>query len=310
MAVQLCDVLAEHGPLSRSEIVGLGVGRGQFKEAAELRVHHGIYSDRASSLKLADAAKAALASCAQPALVSGLTALRLVGARIPWSIGHGEWTRSEPICLVAHSGGTRVRRAGIECHVTQQKLEPWRVVDEVPVAHPARSWLYMAATADVVSLVLLGDALLRRGDPLIRPSDLADVLDNPGCVRGNKKARSALRLIRPGTDSMGESWIRLKIIEAGLPCPDVNIVVKRDDNGSYYVVDLGYPELKIGIECDGPRHDDPDRVARDTERENHLRAMGWKLIRVNHSHYRDLANFIAALRETRAEAIALHRARF
>jgi len=255
------------------------------------------------------AARAALASCAQPALVSGLAGLRLLETAIPYSLGHGEWTPREPICLVVHSGKARVRRPGIECHRTHQTLEPWCEVDGIPIAHPARSWLYTAATADVNALVLLGDALLRRQGPLIRPEELGAVFSNPGCVPGIKKARHALALIRPGTESTGESWTRLQIIRAGLPCPEVSIVVPRPDTGSFSIIDLGYEELMIGVECDGPHHTDPGQMERDVDRENALKALGWRIIRATASTYRDPTSFIEALRIARSEAIALRHAR-
>lgn len=304
MAPHLRDALVDRGPLSRSEILELGVGRSLIEAAPELRVHHGIYCEPDPFPNLVSAARAALASCSGPALVSGLAALRLLEVRIPHSLGHGEWTPDERISLVVHSGRTRVRRPGIECHVTHQPLEPWCVVSGIPLAHPARSWLYMAKAGDVQSLVLLGDALMRRKRMLIEPSELADVLENPGCVPGIKKARRALGLIRPGTETMGETWIRLKIIEAGLPCPDVNVAVRRPDNDSFFLLDQGYLELVIAIEVDGPVHADVDQWKRDVSRENLLKSMGWQVVRTSPDDYRDPADFIAALKQARARAIA------
>jgi hypothetical protein len=60
---------------------------------------------------------------------------------------------------------------------------------------------------------------------------------------GARLARRVAGLVRKGVDSAMETRLRLLIVLAGLPEPEVNVIV-RDENGDWELrFDLCYPQL-------------------------------------------------------------------
>lgn len=109
----------------------------------------------------------------------------------------------------------------------------------------------------------------------------AVIAAHPG-LRGLDRLRLILPLMDRGAESPQESRTRLVLIDAGLPWPQTQIVV-RDRYGEFVGrVDMGYREFKVGIEYDGPQHwTDPKQRQRDIDRQVALAAAGWVIIRVS-----------------------------
>jgi very-short-patch-repair endonuclease len=54
-------------------------------------------------------------------------------------------------------------------------------------------------------------------------------------------------------------------------------------------LDIAIPDIKLGIEADGPFHMNPKSWARDKRRDAYLTAKGWKIVRFNNTEIqRDL----------------------
>ena len=126
----------------------------------------------------------------------------------------------------------------------------------LPVSAPSETLLEMARDGvDVVDLVVAADSLLKAG-----ALDLDELLDaaKRWTASGSRVARRAAALAREGVDSAMESRLRLLIVLAGLPEPDVNHIV-RDEVGSILMwFHLCYPAPKLLIEYDGRQHSDSD----------------------------------------------------
>lgn len=87
-----------------------------------------------------------------------------------------------------------------------------------------------------------------------------------------------LPLIDPGSQSMGESKTRLKILESGLPTPRTQCPVFIPSTGQTFYLDLGWQRVKVGVEFDGAAdHSSPDQVARDAVRRALIESTGWKI---------------------------------
>jgi very-short-patch-repair endonuclease len=82
-----------------------------------------------------------------------------------------------------------------------------------------------------------------------------------------------------------ETWVRLIIVDAGLPEPVTDHDV-FDDRGLFVgCVDLAYPLLRIAIEFEGDQHrTDPRQWQRDIEKHERLADLGWRVIRVSREH--------------------------
>jgi len=121
------------------------------------------------------------------------------------------------------------------------------------------------------------DAFAHAG--LIEVDQVIDHVARLKGYRGIVQARSLASLIEPKTQSPGESWQRLRMLDAGFPPPDPQFEV-IDDFGHSFFIDLPYPELLIGTEFDGLEfHTAEFHRAHDKERREYLSDVyGWRWI--------------------------------
>jgi hypothetical protein len=144
----------------------------------------------------------------------------------------------------------------------------------LPVTPPRRTFLDLAPYCDLTELVTSGDSLVRRTD--VDPEHLIEAASASISVRGIRLAREAAGLVRRGVDSPMESRLRLLLVLAGLPEPEVGRVIHDSDGGWLARPDLCYPDLKIAIEYDSyVHHLGRDALVRDGMRRNKIVALGW-----------------------------------
>jgi hypothetical protein len=99
-----------------------------------------------------------------------------------------------------------------------------------------------------------------------------------------------------------ETRLRMLIVLAGLPEPEVSHEVHDADGRLLYKFDLCDPDLKLIVEYDGRQHrDDLDQWDHDTQRRDWLDHNGWMIVPVfSRGIYRrpdeTLARVLAALR--------------
>jgi hypothetical protein len=89
---------------------------------------------------------------------------------------------------------------------------------------------------------------------------------------------SVLPMIDKGSQSMGESRTRLKLIKAGLPVPATQCQVFIPSTRQTFYLDVGWQRVKVGVEFDGTAdHSSPDQIAHDARRRLLIEAQGWKI---------------------------------
>jgi hypothetical protein len=107
---------------------------------------------------------------------------------------------------------------------------------------------------------------------------------------GIAQARKLARYIDPAAESPGESWLRLRMIDAGFPVPQSQVEV--GDGSRKYRIDLGFVDpmprpgqLRLGLEYDSDQwHASDTKQAADESRARDLAAMGWRIISVRRWH--------------------------
>ncbi|HEY3001295.1 MAG TPA: hypothetical protein VGJ44_03005 [Kribbellaceae bacterium] len=109
---------------------------------------------------------------------------------------------------------------------------------------------------------------------------LQDFKHHPGIVQARELASYA----EPLSESPGESWLRLRVLDAGFPRPEAQVVV--EGNGRRYRLDLGFAEpcpdgRRLGLEYDSDQwHSGRAARLRDDTRLAELRELGWTVLPV------------------------------
>ena len=142
---------------------------------------------------------------------------------------------------------------------------------------PAQTLLDLASVGlTLVDLVVLGDSLVKADR-----TSLEDLVRATADARGRgvKMARRAASYLRQGVDSAMESRLRMLIVIAGLPEPQVNVILRRADGSWLVRLDLYYSTFLLLIEYDGRQHaESTDQWYRDIARREILDSMNIRLL--------------------------------
>jgi len=212
------------------------------------------------------------------------TAFGLIGAPTP------DWPYRPRIHVSAHRPAREPRTRGIVGHRLQLR-EPATIVlpNGLPIEHPVRAWRQVASLWRIDDLVALTDFLLsdRGRVPLASVDELAAEVETMGDVRGGI-LRRALAQARSGVRSPRETRLRLMLVRAGLPEPEVNWTLRDDSGLRVAELDLAYPRWHVAPEYDGRVHAaDAAQFAKDADRWDAIRAAGWDHVRILNHHLRD-----------------------
>jgi hypothetical protein len=103
--------------------------------------------------------------------------------------------------------------------------------------------------------------------------------------RGVVQARQLVPLADPRSESSGESWTRMDMLDHGLPVPQLQWWVDVDGVPTYRL-DLAYPKHRVAVEFDGREfHESPERRDADLRRRTWLRDHGWTVIVVTKNDF-------------------------
>lgn len=195
------------------------------------------------------------------------------------------------IHIARRADGCQPRRRNVVGH--QLAFRPGEVVmlDGVRLTSPARTWLDLASLLSIDELVAAGDSIVvEHGDdfpaprtPLATIPELQKIVGQHPGMRGVKKARLALDLIRVGADSAPETMLRLALVHAGLPEPVLNVVLRNSLGHPVVWPDGAYPDQRIALQYDGFHHGESEQYVRDIRRQNLTESLGWREVRVQKS---------------------------
>lgn len=153
------------------------------------------------------------------------------------------------------------------------------VVGGIPVRTPARTALDIGCWYPASEAVAAIDALARATDLKISDVDLL-AQRYPG-RRGIRQARTTLSLVDAGGQSPKETWVRLLLIQAGLPRPRTQIAVHDQNGNTVAYLDMGWDDVKVAVEYDGDQHrTDKRQYTWDIRRLELVARLGWIVVRV------------------------------
>lgn len=208
--------------------------------------------------------------------------------------------------IIRPEGSAHLNRPHVLVHRMRLYGDEIMVVDGIPVTTPERTWLDMAEMLTIDELVALGDSCVRvpraafedRDMPLCAVADLQRMIDRHKGKRGLRRAKEAIKLIRVGSDSPQETLLRLAVVRAGLPEPELNVPIIGEDGRRHHEPDLSYRRYRIGIEYEGEHHGEEGQIVRDISRSESYETLGWTEVRISKRHMLDDAK--AAVAKIRA----------
>ncbi|MVT26597.1 hypothetical protein [Nesterenkonia alkaliphila] len=239
--------------------------------------------------------------------LSHSSAARLMDCPLPSRL-----SRETVVHLSVVRGQPRSRRSGVRTHLVSDDLGCAAAHPELPevrLSSPERLYLELAASCSVTELVVVGDWLVRHPRYRLERRDEAyssieriqNLVATTGKVPGKSTALEALNWVRVGADSPKETAVRLALIRAGLPEPELQ--VRLDVLGPVIrYADAAYPEHRIALQYDGAGHFTPQQARADQRRDNEFAAAGWLVIRLNLSDDRE--SYATAVHQVRQALLA------
>ena len=180
-----------------------------------------------------------------------------------------------PSVVVPHHMG-RARLSGAECREAHIPDSDYTVFEDVVVTTPARTTTDLLRHQRRPYALASADAMVRSG--IVDVEEIFDALAPLKGYPGIRQARSLATLIDPGAASPGESWTRLRIVDAGFAIPRSQFEV-IDPGGITRFLDLAYATQKVAVEYDGREfHSGHDDRRDDSDRRAMLRAAGFKFV--------------------------------
>lgn len=233
-------------------------------------VYPGVYVPGGIDLTASQRAEAAWLWSRRRGVVTGSSAAALLGAK---------WVDATWAAELIHDN--RHSPTGIRVHAETLLADEVSNVGGVAVTCPARTAFDIGrrATTQLVTVQLL-DALANATD--VKDVDVEGVIARHPGARGIARLRRVLPLVDGGAESPQETRTRLTLIDAGFPKPKTQIMV-RDEYGDFVArLDMGYEDLRVGIEYDGPQHwTNAKQRERDIDRYSDLLNLGWVIVRVS-----------------------------
>ena len=266
MTLPIPDEL-KRGPVTIAQAAAAGVTRNQLRSLRFERKGRGLYVWRDLPENPAQVLAAQLDRLPAGCALSGRSAALIHGLDL--------WTPELTEVTAPRAAGVRAR-AGMQIH--RDELRPSDVVRRqgVLVTSALRTCFDLVRRLPLVEGVVAADAMLHRR--LIQMPDLlAYIRASPGS-RGVRQARKVAELADARSESPMESRLRMIIVRAGLPRPEVQEPLLDADHRVLARPDLAYPSARLGIEYDGATH----RVSlvEDNRRQNMLlRRFGIVLLR-------------------------------
>jgi len=268
------------GPFTYRDAVRHGMSRRALGELCAsgdlLRPHVGVYLPAS----LANDLDARVATVAR-LLPTGAAVARESAA---WLLGVDvrppeRWRNPPRLECVVPLGSIRPQRPGVNAFISDIPVQDVVDVNGVPCTTPTRTALDLARWRP--RFVGLGavDALAHAG--LTTVDELVSAARPLAGHRFIRRAREVIGLCEPATESIPESWCRLRIVEAGLPRPTVQVSLRNGAGAEVYRLDMGIPEARVGIEYDGVEHhlkSVADREHDERRRRDIRHRFGWEVL--------------------------------
>lgn len=227
-----------------------------------------VYVSNGAELSLERRISAAWLWSGRAATIAGAAAAAL----------HGSKWIPDDVPIELHHANTRPPRGVLTRRGALLEGET-QTVGGYPVTTPERTAFDIGRRGAVRSAVVRLDALARATG--FKVDDVLRIAKRHPGSPGLRRLETALELVDPGAQSPRESYLRLLLIDAGLPRPQTQIPVLGVDGMPVAYLDLGWAEDMVAVEYDGDQHrTDRGQYVKDIRRMEMLEQLGWTIVRV------------------------------
>lgn len=191
-------------------------------------------------------------------------------------------------------GGGQRDHAGLRVHRDSLAAEAVRPCRGALVTTAVQTAYDLGRRPGLGDAVVAVDALANAGR--FDPADLLAIAQHRPGARGNRQLRRVVALADRRAGSPMETRLRLILVLAGLPPPEVQFPVLDDVRRRAVWLDLAYPAQRIAIEYEGADHGRPERVLLDAGRYTRLVDAGWRIYRfTKYQVYAEPDEIVAAI---------------
>lgn len=232
------------------------------------RLFSDVYVPRDLDVDATVRAKAGWLWTQRRGVVAGFAAAALHGSR---------WVDDHLVVQLIHDN--RRNPPGVQTHRDRIDDDEIVLIAGMPVTSPARTALDLGCWYPTMSAVAGIDALARATQ--FDAAELELLASRYPGRRGVARARQAIELFDAGAQSPKESWLRVVLMQAGLPRPHTQIPVCDEFGTTFAYLDMGWEDVKVAVEYDGDQHrSDRRQYSWDVRRSETLQRLGWIVIRV------------------------------
>jgi hypothetical protein len=255
-------------PFVGSEAVAAGEVLKSALRTRYTKVFRNVYVSPGTEVTAEVRAHAAWLWSGRKGVIAGSSASALHGAK---------WVDDDTTTELFHTNrnpmpGLRVR-SGILAE------DEWTLANGIPVTTPARTVFDLACWYPTVDAVAQIDALAQATE--VKMADIELLMQRYPRRPNIRRARTALELVDRGAQSPKETWLRLLLVDAGLPRPQTQIPVHDENGETLAYLDMGWKDLKVAAEYDGDQHRTSRRQYRwDVRRMEMLERRGWIVVRI------------------------------
>ncbi|OBI21353.1 hypothetical protein [Mycobacterium sp. E2497] len=270
-----------------SEALAVGALTPYELRSRYIALHKDVYVPKDAALTAVLRAKACWLRSRRRGVLAGFSACALHGSK---------WIDATLPAAIIDTN--RRPAAGVEIWGERIETDEIAVISGMRVTSPARTALDLARRCRSGVAVAAIDALVQATD--LKMADVQPLVDRYRGRRGMKAARDVLQLVDGGAQSPKETWLRLLLIEAGLPRPQTQIPVLNEWGWAEAYLDMGWDDIKVAAEYDGDQHRSSRyHYVKDIRRLEKLeRRYGWIVVRVVAEDHPD--DIIRRVREARA----------
>lgn len=255
-------------PFIGSEAVAVGAMTKSQLTTQCRRLFSNVYVLRDVAVDAEVRAKAGWLWTGRRGVIAGFSAAALHGSK---------WIDDRQVVQLIHDN--RRNPSGIQTHRDRIADDEIVQVAGMPITTPARTALDFGCWYPTMTAVAGIDALARAIE--IKAADVELLASRYPGRRGVARARQAIELFDGGAQSPKESWLRVVLIQAGLPRPRTQIPVRDEFGNPFAYLDMGWEDVKVAVEYDGEQHrNDRRQYTWDVRRLESLERLGWIVIRV------------------------------